>query len=236
MKFRIYDTETTGLPGKHDPVGVCEIAWVDIDVVNGKPVFAGQYETLLNPGKPIPAQAMAIHHIYDEMVVNSPSLEDIDYVDPERYPVAHYAEFDKQFLPAVTLPWICTRRLAQHIWPDLEGYSNQFLRYAVVKEHGWVIPEERLGGIAPHRAMYDTVCTSYLFSLQLLKLKQFKTEQEIAEYSSKPIIELRAAFGKHRGELWDEIPTGYINWCMNNIKDMNADTKATLELQLDKRQ
>ena len=54
-----YDTETTGI--KAEKERIIEIAAYD-------PVRKRQFEKFVNPGFPIPPEAIAIHHITDEMV------------------------------------------------------------------------------------------------------------------------------------------------------------------------
>lgn len=62
----VLDTETTGL----DEASVVEVAVVGPD---GTAVF----EALVNPGKPIPAEASAIHGICDEDIKEAPTFEQI---------------------------------------------------------------------------------------------------------------------------------------------------------------
>ena len=61
------DTETTGT-GQTDRI--IQIAIVDM---NGEPLF----QSLVNPGVPIPAESSAVNGITDEMVADAPCFEDI---------------------------------------------------------------------------------------------------------------------------------------------------------------
>jgi DNA polymerase-3 subunit epsilon len=93
----VLDVETLGLQPED---GVCEIAAVRF--VGGLVVSSMSVGSLVNPGKPIPAEATAIHHIRDEDVANSPSLPQLA---PELFraangavPVAYCADFDRGFI------------------------------------------------------------------------------------------------------------------------------------------
>ncbi len=63
-----YDTETTGIQPANDRV--IEIAAYD-------PLDGRQFVQLVNPGRPIPAEATAIHHITNEMVAEAPSFAEV---------------------------------------------------------------------------------------------------------------------------------------------------------------
>ena len=78
-----YDTETTGIQPQNERI--IEIAVYD-------PVQNRTFESLINPGKPIPKEATAVHNITDQMVANAPSfaqvaLEFFDFL-PGRYCVS----------------------------------------------------------------------------------------------------------------------------------------------------
>lgn len=66
-KCVILDTETTGL---HDAARIVEVAVLGMD---GTVLF----ESLVNPGVPIPPEATAVHGITDEMVKDAPTFSDI---------------------------------------------------------------------------------------------------------------------------------------------------------------
>lgn len=97
LDFVAFDTETTGLHPSSE--GLVEVAAVRFDLVNGPKEY---FQTLVNPGMPIPPGVSRIHGITDDMVAGSPS---IDKVLPPFFrflegaiPVAHNAPFDLGFL------------------------------------------------------------------------------------------------------------------------------------------
>ena len=94
MRHLLLDTETTGLSFLNDD-RVIEIAVVEY--VNKKPTGNIFYH-LLDPGRPIPADAVEIHGITDDHVRGKPKFRDIaaDFVEFCRGGkiIAHNANFD----------------------------------------------------------------------------------------------------------------------------------------------
>ena len=118
------DLETTGLDaGRDAAVAVAVVPFRD-----GEPT--GGYETLVNPGRPIPAAATRIHGITDEMVATAPPLGDvldeIEAVCGEHVIVGHGVAFDLAILerarrahrrPPLPNTALCTMRLAAALYP-----------------------------------------------------------------------------------------------------------------------
>ena len=96
ITFAYLDVETTGL----DPAGdrVCEVA---VLLSRGRKVV-GQYQSLVNPGRPIPPEAGRINGITDAMVEFSPRFGDVaDKLSAaldDSVAVCHNAPFDLSFL------------------------------------------------------------------------------------------------------------------------------------------
>jgi len=90
------DIETSGLDS-FKGAKIIEIAMLKIK--SGK---QEQYETLINPGSPIPDECSRINSIYDYMVSDSPSFKDIaldvlKFIGNDTI-VCHNAEFDLSFI------------------------------------------------------------------------------------------------------------------------------------------
>ena len=96
MKFIAFDLETTGTKPQEDMV--VEIGAVMFD---GGQAVKG-YGTLIDPGRPIPADASAVNAITDDMVRGKPRISDIlsDFAEfcGDLPLVAHNAPFDYKFL------------------------------------------------------------------------------------------------------------------------------------------
>ena len=104
------DTETTGV-GLYDLV--IEVGIVDLD---GNVLF----NSLINPGRPIPLDSSKVHGITDEMVADAPTLNtawsEIEDILHDRAIGMYNAEFDyrlmKQSAENAGLPWTVHRNQA----------------------------------------------------------------------------------------------------------------------------
>lgn len=127
--YAIIDTETTGLDATRDTV-------VEI----GAALYQGgrkidEFQTFVDPQRPIPAEVSAVHHIIDADVAFKPvrteAIESLRaFLSRATVYVAHNVGFDASFLPEINdRRWLCTMRLAKHLWPDAPNFKNQTLRY-----------------------------------------------------------------------------------------------------------
>lgn len=213
---RVIDTETTGID---EDARLVEIGSVDLT----KTGIENPHSDLVNPGIPIPPMAMAVHHITNKDVEFAMNAEMVlrGFGDASTF-AAHNAQFDRRFAPFEGR-WICTWKCALIAWPDAESHSNQYLRYWLgIEDH------EALEGLAPHRALYDAICTAGI--LQHLKA-QFSIE-EMIEITSQSALLPRIGFGKHRGSKWSDVDAGYLRWVLG--QDFDANTKHTAQYWLDR--
>lgn len=216
-KVWVVDTETTGTDPEHDKI--VEIGAVLLD----GPEVLEMYESLVNPGIPIPPQSSAIHHLTDKDVAEAPSLDaaimpllerDFDYV------VAHNAGFDSKFLDLGQVDWICTWKLAMRVIQDAPSYSNQALRYFL----GLPGPTSKTHA---HRALYDAEVTAQLFAHILGMAQSDDPYPGMVEVSNNPVIlKGKLGFGKHAEMTWDQVPSGYLKWIADQ-PDMDENKRAT---------
>jgi len=220
MTFRVIDTETCGLDG-----GIVEIATVDlIDGAIVKPM-----SDLVSPDRPISHEAMAIHHITEEMVDGKPRIAAvIGKYHGSPYYVAHNAAFDRGVLPEMHGQWICTLKLAQALYPNIR-YSNQYLRYALKLDV--TVPE----GLYPHRALYDCYVTAAL--LKRIIADSGWSVEKMLEISNSPTLLRTLKFGKYRGQKIEDIAQqdpDYLRWMLKSIKDLSGDMRFSIEHFLEK--
>src|SRR5688500_12930459 len=127
--YAIVDIETTG--GYAAANGITEIC---IHVFDGNQVVE-TYETLVNPGQPIPRYIQAFSGITDEIVAEAPRFEDISkkvyHLLHDKIVIAHNVNFDYSFVKAQLLDCglelnskkLCTVRLSRKIFPGFPSYS-----------------------------------------------------------------------------------------------------------------
>ncbi len=226
--FLIIDTETTGLNPDADEV--VEIAAVRYGPQQG---ILGVWSALVNPGRPIPPEASAVHGITDAMVERAPDKlavvsELARILRSDDVLVAHNAAFDRAFLPSdMHGPWLCTYRLARHLWPQAPKHANQYLRY-------WLGLDVANMGI--HRATADALVTTALLDRILRDHAKTHMEDDLDDamerliaYADSPIQVLTMPFGKHAGTPLAEVPRDYLAWALRNMADMDPDLRASIE-------
>jgi DNA polymerase-3 subunit epsilon len=182
--YAIVDIETTG--GHASANGITEIAIVIHDGEN----IVDRFETLLNPGRPIPFYIQTLTGINDDMVKHAPAFANIaqhvfDILQPCTF-VAHNVNFDYSFVKHhlmaagfdLQCPKLCTVRLGRKIFPGLPSYSlGKFCRQMGIDNN------------ARHRAMGDALATAQLFGMMLLNDKDghiTKTLKQRSKESSLP--------------------------------------------------
>ncbi|OBK72248.1 hypothetical protein A5651_17110 [Mycobacterium sp. 1274761.0] len=160
--FVVVDLETTGGRATGDGDNVDAITEIGAVKVRGG-VVLGELATLVDPGRSIPPQIVALTGITSAMVYNAPTIESVlpAFLEFARGAVlvAHNAGFDVGFLRAAAercqLPWprppvLCTVRLARRVLTRDEAPSVRLSELA------------RLFGAAStptHRALDDARAT-----------------------------------------------------------------------------
>lgn len=223
-KFVVLDTETTGIDPNSDKV--VDISLVEVSRNGIKPL----YNTLIHPNRDIPATASAVHHITLKHVADKPLFEAVwptimGHLQ-DAVIVAHNAQFDRSMIPETGRPWICSYRLARHLWPSAPGHSNQVMRYWL----GIDVDAE-----AAHSAAGDTLVTAHLFYRELgyyrKHIAQSDQVEKLIEYVESPIPIHVMPFGKHKGARLDEIPSSYFSWALQNMTDLDSDLRIAMKEQ-----
>lgn len=171
LTYVVFDTETTGLnPSQGDEV--VQIAAVRI--VNGRRLKTEVFDTLVNPGRAIPAASTEVHGITEAMVADAPGIEEaarrFHAFAAGAVLIAHNAPFDMQFLRRTEAatglrfdhPILDTVLLSAVIFGQHETHTLDALAHRL----GITIPEE-----ARHTALGDALATADAF-LKLLPMLQ----------------------------------------------------------------
>lgn len=220
-KLIFFDTETTG--NTEEDV-LCQIAYK-----TGEESFADLY----NPGKKIPPEASAVHHITNKMVADKKSFKDSGdqkkikelFEDENSIVVAHNATFDLMIIKRediIPANFICTLRVARALDPEgkIERYNLQYLRYLL---------EIEVEATA-HDALGDVMVLEQLFSRLKKKLMESEGLNEdealskMIEISSHPSLLRTFNFGKHVGKKIEEVlqtDRGYLEWLLS--QKLNGD-------------
>lgn len=154
-RYCVIDVETTGFSPAAD-----RIVEIGCAAVDGNSVVE-RWSTLVNPGRPIPRQATAVHGITDAMVARAPdlavALRRVRRLCRGRLVAAHSARFDLAFVgPTVAMQALCTLKLTRALFPDAPNHRNQTLRR-------YLKIDERSGETFPsHRALGDALVTAYI--------------------------------------------------------------------------
>lgn len=237
-----FDLETTGLEAD------CKI--VQIAVIRGERIF----QSLVNPGMPIPPETTAIHRIKDEDVADAPRFAEIAddvlaFMKEGIYSGFNIRRFDLPVLrrelqqtgrTLPPLPILDLFELNQKMNPRTLAW---FYRHYVGKE---------MDSSEAHDAVYDCICTRNAFLGMFEKHAELPTDLEalslFAEPEKVPIggsdwlvwtasqCEPTFARGKYRGWALSDVARkepSYLNW-LRSI-DADASTKNLVHLYMSNR-
>lgn len=226
MVVRVIDVETTGI----DPATDAIVQIASVDLVRGGGI-TNQMTQLVNPGRPIPPVASAVHHIIDADVATAPPITEAvqRFKGADAY-VAHNAQFDSGFLAAAGLAyptWVCTFKVALRLWPDLASHSNQCLRYSLGLVEPFGIKRDL---IKPHDAISDVTVTAAVLQFMM----EMATWADMRAWSDAPALHTRFRFGKHNGQRFDEVPADYLDWVIAK-SDLSDDIKYSARYWLQQR-
>lgn len=239
MKIRVIDLETTGeAPPEH---GVCEIGWCDVASTKldlaldpcGWEVGLPE-AVLVNPGRPMPPETAAVHHIIDEDVADAPRWEEVwpAIIRPGDDVIAafaaHSAKFERKFISdemTAGAHWICTYKCGLRLWPDAPLHSNQGLRY-------WRKPTGLNRDLArlAHRAGPD----AYVTAFHVRDLLEMASLADLVRWSNEPALQVVCHIGKQRGMKWREVDIGFLYWLLD--KDFDEDVLFTARTEIERRE
>lgn len=225
MIIRVIDFETTGLP---PDASVCEVAVVDL---REDGLISALLNAIVKPTHPISLEAMAIHHITEEIAQDGVDWSHVQGVLIEGknpfsekqghsdFFAAHNADFEKAFFNPEGSRWLDTWKIALRLWPDSPSHSNQILRYYL----GLNLDERAM---PPHRALPDAWVTAHI----LHEACKIATLDDLAKWSNEPPYLTKIGFGKHRGKKFSELPKDYLEWIIKQDMEPGVIAAARREL------
>lgn len=185
LVFAVVDVETTG--SRPDDDRVTDVGAVKIE----RGEISGTFQTLINPGRPIPPEIVMLTGINDELVRGAPPWSSIgrqllSFLD-DSVIVAHNAPFDLGFInhelvragmDPLSNPHLCTVRLSRKL---LKGLANHKLDSLAIYHN--------LPLVGRHRGLGDALITAKVF---LAFLKSFKemglnTFRQVKELEGGPV-------------------------------------------------
>lgn len=216
--LRSVDLETT------DNKEVLEVGWTDFNLFED---FAYDMDRpkaqLFLTRDPIGPGSMGVHHITEDMMITQTEIFDAykfcneygkDYIH-----IAHYAEHELEYLPELKGRMLCTYKIIRTLWPELEHYGLQYLKY-YMGLHANVFCKRDLM-LPAHRAGPDSYVASWLFGYCVEEFHRKHPDvsvdgmiREFLVWTTEPLIQLRIGFGEHKGKLWTEVPDSYLQWIL----------------------
>jgi len=204
MNAILIDTETN----TKDDAEPIEVAWADWDF---GPI-GEVHLRLFKPRRPIEPGAALVHGIL-------PCDLEGDGIEPSNmapafprtadYWIAHNVDFDWEAMGSPPVKRICTLSLARSIWPDFGCHKLG----AIIYELRGMTAETRemLSGI--HGAGEDVKLLAFVLDaivdeLGVSTLDSLWDESELAR------IPKTISFGKHSGELIEDLPVSYVRWLL----------------------
>lgn len=227
--FVCFDCESTGLDPKQDRI--IEIGAVRFTLQDG---ILESFDSMVDPGCPIPEASSAIHRITDEMVKGAPKAAEVipkllAFVGTAIV-VGHGIRFDIDLVTAeaeraginCTLnsrQIVDTLRLARH-YGESPTNSLEFLRqhFNIQAHHD------------AHRALSDAEINMEVFDHLT---RRFKTTSQVMQIASKPVLLKRMPLGKHKGRLFTEVPETYLQWAVR--QEFDEDLLFSLRSELKRR-
>ena len=230
MKYRVLDTETSGIEVND---AVCEVAWIDID--ENLNILA-EHQSIVDPVVLIKAGASGVHGLVNKDCEAYPTLaEYFSEDDPSCYGkkldgpsvlIGHKCSFDMRFMkPHFDHEplQLDTMRWSRRLYPESDNHQLSTLIFALD------LPRST----GAHRALGDVYSAYHL--LKHICDRTGMTVAQLVEAGKEPMELAIMYLGKHKGEKFSDVPSGWLRWAKNNMKDLDADMVYSIDLQLNKK-
>jgi DNA polymerase III epsilon subunit-like protein len=239
-KYIILDTETTGT---QEQDRIIELGYMVLDTTG-----TDVYNEFCSSEVPISFEAMEVHHITPEMLIDKPICKDTQTYktlcalnDEENYMIIHNAPFDLAMLKKegfeLKMKLIDTLRCAKHIYEDEPFFRLQYFRYKMGLYKDEEEEAKNLGiEVKAHDAIGD-VLTLKLFLSKLRKSVEEKFPGEnpvekMVALTQEPIFIKTFRFGKHNGKTLQEVAiedAGYLRWMLTSMESLDPDLRFSIK-------
>jgi len=230
------DVETTGLE-KEDRI--CSIGLIVTEGEKGESLYS-----LVRAPKKVPPEAMAVHHITNEMLKEAPEFWETDVAkrlqalnDPQTLLVGHNLAFDLQMLEKEGLTWqggmIDTLKCVKHLLGgEIEHFSLQYLRYELRLYRSEAAAAAPMGiALSPHHALSDALHTMLLHRY----LKEMADDERLMALTTERALIHKLPFGKYGGKYIEDIARrdpAYLEWMLRSLPDLDEDLRYSIEYYL----
>ena len=237
--YILFDTETTGNQEQD------RIIQLGAMVFQNKEVEV--YDELCSTSQEISVEAMEVHHITPEVILNEPPYQETTFAKrlttlnhPENYLIAHNISFDLGMVEKEGFVNQCqlidTVRCAKHLYPELPYHRLQYLRYALKLYEEEQAEAEKIGiTIKAHEAIGDVLILKLLLSRLTQRCKtafpDTKVMEKLVALTQTPVMMQTFKFGKYKGKEIEEVAQedmGYLKWMRKNL-ELDEDLAYTLD-------
>lgn len=187
------------------------------------------HDQMYQPKTPISTMVSSITHITNPMVADCRPFDQPEVLDEVNreldsadVQVAHNIFYDENVLKRYGLELsrgVCTMKMTQRLYPNLESYGLGYLRY----HFDLPVPRDMI----PHRARADAIVAALLFerllgdAIQAGHLVESETlPDQLLTWMASPILMTRMRFGKHKGKLLEDVPLSYWMWALENLDSL----------------
>lgn len=229
-----FDVETTGLEAEDR---LCAIGLICEDHGALK-----HFVALIKPARKVRPEAMAIHHITNEMLSKQPSFEksdikkELDVINNVNTTlIGHNISFDLAMLEKEGFSWkggiIDTLKCARHLIEEIDYFNLQYLRY----ELGLYKSEDTAESLGIKLVAHTPLSDAFHVKLLYQQLLELSSHEELERLSVEPALIKKLTFGKYKDRFLEEIAMGdrgYLEWMLSSMSDLDADLRYSIEYYL----
>ncbi|RLA71532.1 MAG: 3'-5' exonuclease [Epsilonproteobacteria bacterium] len=229
------DLETTGLE-KNDRL--CSVGCIAVDGDTTQ-----TFSELIKPPKKIRPEASAIHHISNEMVKEASLFKKSDIAqwlqehnNVDNILICHNIDFDLKMLEKEGFVWqggmIDTLKCTKHLIQEIDRFALQYLRYELRLYKTEDEAAEKMGiTLQAHTALSDAFHVMALHHY----LSDIADDDVLQELTQECALVTKFNFGKYSGRYIEEIArhdSGYLEWMLENMFDMDSDLRYSVKYYL----